>query len=38
MIVGTEWLIEADKCSENLLRDEATLAREFSRGLSTIWA
>ncbi len=29
MIVGTEWLIEAKNCNENLLRDEQTLRRVF---------
>ncbi len=29
MIVGTEWLVEAENCSENLLRDEQTLRRVF---------
>lgn len=29
MIVGTEWLIEAEHCNENLLRDEQTLRRVF---------
>ncbi len=29
MIVGTEWLIEAKNCNENLLRDEHTLRRVF---------
>ena len=41
MIVGTEWLIEAEECNENLLRDEATLRAVFSRvvddlGLKTL--
>jgi S-adenosylmethionine decarboxylase len=41
MIVGTEWLIEAEECSENLLRDEATLQAVFARiiadlGLKTL--
>ena len=41
MIVGTEWLIEAEDCSENLLRDEALLRRIFARiiedlGLKTL--
>ncbi|MGC2238762.1 MAG: S-adenosylmethionine decarboxylase [Pyrinomonadaceae bacterium] len=41
MIVGTEWLIEAEECSENLLRDEATLRAVFARiiadlGLKTL--
>jgi S-adenosylmethionine decarboxylase proenzyme len=41
MIVGTEWLIEAEECNENLLRDEAILRAVFSRiinelGLKTI--
>jgi S-adenosylmethionine decarboxylase len=41
MIVGTEWLIEAGECSENLLRDEATLRTVFARiiedlGLKTL--
>ncbi len=30
MNVGTEWLIEAKGCSENLLRDEELLRRIFS--------
>lgn len=29
MIVGTEWLIEAKGCNENLLRDEDRLRRVF---------
>jgi S-adenosylmethionine decarboxylase len=29
MIVGTEWLVEAKNCNENLLRDEQTLRRVF---------
>lgn len=29
MIVGTEWLVEAKNCNENLLRDEETLRRVF---------
>ena len=29
MIVGTEWLIEAKGCNEDLLRDEETLRRVF---------
>ncbi len=29
MIVGTEWLVEAENCNENLLRDEQTLRRVF---------
>jgi S-adenosylmethionine decarboxylase len=41
MIVGTEWLIEAEECNENLLRDEATLRAVFARiindlGLKTL--
>lgn len=41
MIVGIEWLIEAEECNENLLRDEATLRTVFSRivhdlGLKTV--
>jgi S-adenosylmethionine decarboxylase proenzyme len=41
MIVGTEWLIEAEECNENLLRDEAILRAVFSRiindlGLKTL--
>ncbi len=41
MIVGIEWLIEAEECSENLLRDESALRTVFSRvvgdlGLKTI--
>lgn len=41
MIVGTEWLVEAEECNENLLRDEATLRRVFARiiddlGLKTL--
>jgi len=31
MIVGTEWLVEAEECNENLLRDEATLRAVFAR-------
>jgi S-adenosylmethionine decarboxylase len=31
MIVGTEWLVEAEECSENLLRDEAALRAVFAR-------
>jgi S-adenosylmethionine decarboxylase len=30
MIVGTEWLIEAEKCNAELLRDERTLRRVFA--------
>ena len=41
MIVGTEWLIEAEECNENLLRDEASLRAVFARiindlGLKTL--
>ena len=41
MIVGIEWLIEAEECNENLLRDESTLRTVFSRvvgdlGLKTV--
>jgi S-adenosylmethionine decarboxylase len=41
MIVGTEWLVEAEDCNENLLRDEATLRAVFARiidelGLKTV--
>ncbi|MGI8670325.1 MAG: S-adenosylmethionine decarboxylase [Aridibacter sp.] len=41
MIVGIEWLVEAENCSENLLRDEQTLRRVFDAiikdlGLKTI--
>lgn len=41
MIVGTEWLVEAEECNENLLRDEATLRSVFARiiddlGLKTL--
>ena len=41
MIVGTEWLVEAEECNENFLRDEAILRAVFSRiindlGLKTI--
>jgi S-adenosylmethionine decarboxylase len=41
MIVGTEWLVEAEECNENPLRDEATLRRIFARivndlGLKTL--
>jgi S-adenosylmethionine decarboxylase len=41
MIVGTEWLVEAEECNENLLRDESILRAVFSRiindlGLKTI--
>ncbi|HEY0429451.1 MAG TPA: S-adenosylmethionine decarboxylase [Pyrinomonadaceae bacterium] len=41
MIVGTEWLVEAEECNENLLRDEATLRSIFARliadlGLKTV--
>jgi len=41
MIVGIEWLIEAEECNENLLRDESTLRKVFSRvvgdlGLKTV--
>jgi S-adenosylmethionine decarboxylase len=41
MIVGIEWLIEAEECNENLLRDEARLRSVFSRvvgdlGLKTV--
>ena len=41
MIVGTEWLIEAEECNENLLRDEVTLRAVFARiigdlGLKTL--
>ena len=41
MIVGTEWLVEAEECNENLLRDEKILRAVFSRiiddlGLKTI--
>ena len=41
MIVGTEWLVEAEECNENLLRDETLLRTVFSRiiadlGLKTI--
>lgn len=31
MIVGTEWLIEAEGCDPNKLRDEALLRRTFDR-------
>ncbi|NOT48873.1 MAG: adenosylmethionine decarboxylase [Acidobacteria bacterium] len=31
MIVGTEWLIEAEGCDPNKLRDEAVLRRIFDR-------
>ncbi len=30
MIVGTEWLVEAKNCNENILRDEQTLIRVFN--------
>ena len=30
MIVGTEWLVEAKLCDENILRDEAVLRRVFA--------
>ncbi len=41
MIVGTEWLVEAANCNENLLRDEQTLRRVFDKiiedlGLKTL--
>jgi S-adenosylmethionine decarboxylase len=41
MIVGTEWLIEAEECNENRLRDETLLRAVFSRiigdlGLKTL--
>lgn len=41
MIVGTEWLIEAKNCNEDLLRDEQTLKSVFAAiikdlGLKTI--
>ena len=41
MIVGTEWLVEAEECNESLLRDEATLRAVFARiigdlGLKTL--
>ncbi len=41
MIVGTEWLVEAEECNENRLRDEKLLRAVFSRiigdlGLKTI--
>ncbi len=41
MIVGTEWLVEAKGCNENLLRDEEVLRRTFASiikdlGLKTI--
>ncbi len=41
MIVGTEWLVEAEECNENLLRDESILRAVFSRiindlGLKTL--
>ena len=41
MIVGTEWLVEAEECNENLLRDEAALRGIFARiigdlGLKTL--
>ena len=29
MIVGTEWLIEAKRCNETLLRDEGKLRHIF---------
>lgn len=43
MIVGTEWLVEAEECNENLLRDEKLLRAVFSRiindlGLKTLGA
>ncbi len=41
MIVGIEWLVEAEECNENLLRDEAALRGVFARlveelGLKTL--
>ena len=41
MIVGTEWLVEAEDCSEELLRDESLLREVFARivadlGLKTL--
>ncbi len=30
MTVGTEWLVEAKGCDENLLRDQATLQKVFA--------
>ena len=41
MIVGIEWLIEAEECNENLLRDPGVLRGVFTRivgdlGLKTI--
>ncbi|MBS1793256.1 MAG: S-adenosylmethionine decarboxylase [Acidobacteria bacterium] len=43
MIVGTEWLVEAGECNENLLRDEQVLRAVFARivedlGLKTLGA
>ena len=36
MIVGTEWLVEAEECNENLLRDETLLRAVFSRIISDL--
>ena len=36
MIVGTEWLIEAEDCSPELLRDEARLRIIFDRIMSDL--
>lgn len=36
MIVGTEWLVEAAECNENLLRDESLLRAVFSRIISDL--
>ncbi len=36
MIVGTEWLVEAEECNENLLRDEKLLRTVFSRIISDL--
>jgi S-adenosylmethionine decarboxylase len=36
MIVGTEWLVEAEECNENLLRDETILRAVFSRIISDL--
>lgn len=36
MIVGTEWLVEAEECNEGLLRDEAMLRAVFARIISDL--
>lgn len=36
MIVGTEWLVEAEECNKNLLRDETLLRAIFSRIISDL--